>query len=238
VSWGRVIGFALRQPVLARELGLLYEAKFALPTADFFADGGWLFVGLDPAGDFSAQIAVNPALLQPYAARIPPLPAARPLFAAVLFPVLVTPPAGSYDGIFIEAEDYDDGFSKIVHGAQPDRAALLDTSPDGLPPAADLGLRLGWEDEQVAIWLNRQLDAAQPDAPLGVAGYRGDVRTHGAAAWHSLCRVSATLALGATPLGTFDGELGIETNAYATIQRSPASGGCRAISRSGAAARS
>jgi hypothetical protein len=133
------------------------------------------------------------------------------LYAAVLFPVLSAPPTGSYDGVFIEAEDYDDGFAKIVHGSQPDRAALLDTSTDGLPPAADFGLRLGWDDEQVTIWFNRQIDATQIDAPFGTAGYRVDVRAHGSSAWHSLCAVTGSLALGTTSLGTFNGELSAET---------------------------
>jgi hypothetical protein len=211
VSWGRVIGYALRQPLLATALGLLYETSLTLPSPDFFAQGGWLYLNLDPTSDFSAQLAVDPALMQPYAARIPALTAPRPLFAAVLFPVLATPPSGSYDGVFAEAETYDDGFVKIVHGAQPNRAALLDTSPDGLPPSADFGVRLGWDDEQVTTWFNRQVDASQIDAPFGVAGYRIDARDHGAGAWHSLCRVTGALSLGATALGTFNGELGVET---------------------------
>jgi hypothetical protein len=211
VSWGRVIGFTLRQPLLATAAGLLYTTTLTLPSPDFFADGGWLSLGLAPGSDFAAQVTVNPALLQPYAARIPPLTGPRPLFAGVLFPVLATPPADSYDSVFAEAEDYDDGFAKIVHGTQPERADLLDTSTDGLPPSADYGLSLGWDDEQVTIWFNRQVDATAIDAPFGTAGYRVDVREHGAIGWHSLCRVTAPLALGATSLGTFSGELGVET---------------------------
>jgi len=211
VSWGRVIGFAMRQPLLAAALGLLYDVMVPAPDPAFFVNGGWLYVGLDPSSDFAPQVAVKPDLLQSYAARIPPLTAPRPLFAAVLFPVLSVPPSGSYDDVFVEAEDYDDGFAKIVHGVQPDHAALLDTSPDGLPPAADFGLRLGWDDEQVTIWFNRQVDASQIDAPFGTAGYRIDVRAHGNTAWNSLCQVTGAMALGATALGTFNGELGIET---------------------------
>jgi hypothetical protein len=211
VSWGRVIGFAMRQPLLATALGLLYDVTVPLPDPAFFADGGWLYVGFDPSSDFVPQLTVKPALMQPYAARIPPLSAQRPLFAAVLFPVLSVPPSGSYDDVFVEAEDYDDGFAKIVHGVQPDHAALMDTSADGLPPAADFGLRLGWDDEQITVWFNRQVDATQIDAPFGAGGYRIDVRAHGNTAWNSLCQVTGTLALGTTPLGTFNGELGIET---------------------------
>ncbi|MBW8076699.1 MAG: hypothetical protein GJU76_01165, partial [Gallionella sp.] len=212
VTWGRVIGFALRQPQLAQALGLLYEVTVSLPSATFFAEGGWLYLGLDPASDFAPQIAAQPDLLQSYAARIPVLVVPRRLFASVLFPVLSTPPSGSYDSVFVEAEDYDDGFTKIVHGAQPNRAVLFDTSADGLPPSADFGIRLGWDDEQVAIWLNRQMDAKEIDAPMGVAGYRIDVRKTGDTAWTSLCHVKGSLTLGATPLGHIDGELGVETN--------------------------
>jgi hypothetical protein len=211
VTWGRVMSFAVRQPLLAAALGLLYETTVTLPSAGFFSEGGWLYLGLDSASDFSPQLAVNPSLMQAYAARIPPLTAPRPLFAAVLFPVLATPPTGSYDDVFVEAEDYDDGFAKIVHGAQPERAALLDTSPDGLRPVVDVGVRLGWDDEQVAIWFNRQIDASQVDAPFGVAGHRIDVRTRGGGAWHSLCRVKGTLSFDTIALGSFDGEFGVET---------------------------
>lgn len=211
VSWGRVMAYALRQELLAAGLGLLYETTLPLPQANFFAAGGWLYLGLDPAGDFAPQVAAKPDLLQAYAARLPALTTPRPLFAAVLFPVLSTPPIGSYDGVFVEAEDYDDGFAKIVHGAQPDQAAPLNPTADGLAPPADLGIRLGWDDEQVAIWLNRQVDATEIDAPMGVGGYRIDVRAAGGTAWHSMCHVRATLAFGATPLGLFDGELGVDT---------------------------
>jgi hypothetical protein len=211
VSWGRVIGFAIRQPLLATALGVLYETSVPLSDPTFFTNGGWLYVNFDPTGDFGPQLAVKPDLMQPYAARIPPLTGARPLFAAVLFPVLSTPPSGSYDGVFIEAEDYDDGFVKIVHGSQPDRASLVDASSSGLPPSGDFGLQLGWDDEQVTIWYNRQIDASQIDAPFGIAGYRVDVRAHGDMAWNSLCQVTGTLALGPTSLGTFQGEFGVET---------------------------
>ena len=73
------------------------------------------------------------------------------------FPVSIGPPPGSYDDIFVEAEDYDDGFAKIVHGTQPRRANFLDTETQGLPAVAELGVRLGWDDEQILIWQNRQL---------------------------------------------------------------------------------
>ncbi len=209
VSWGRVMGYVMRQPLLSSALGLIYDTTFALPDPSSFANGGWLYVNFASGSDFAQQIAANPALMQAYAARIPPLTAPRQLFAAVLFPVLATP-SGDYDDVFVEAQEYDDGFVKIVHGEQPTQSALLDPSGT-LPPSADFGLRMGWDDEQVTTWFNRQVDANQIDAPFGVAGYCLDARQHGSTTWNSLCQVSATLSLGTTPLGTFNGELGVET---------------------------
>ena len=212
VSWGRIFAFALRQELLATSLGLLYKTSFALPSPAFFANGGWLFITLDPASDLVPQFAVRPDLFQAYAARIPALTAtSRPLFAGVLFPVLSVLPTQSYDAVFPEAENYDDGFAKIVHGAQPTQALEVDTSPNALPPMGDFGIRLGWDDEQIAIWLNRQTDSTAVDAPPGVAAYRVDVRLHGNTVWNSLCEVHGVLNLAGTSLGLFDGELGVET---------------------------
>lgn len=212
VSWGRVFAFALRQELLATAVGLLYETTLTLPSSTFFSNGGWLFISLDPSSDFAPQFAVRPDLLQSYAARIPALATSgRPVFAAVLFPVLTVPPTGSYDNIFPEAESYDDGFAKIVHGAQPQSALFTDTSPDALPPVGDFGIRLGWDDEQIAIWMNRQIDPNAVDAPVGVSCYRVDARAHGSTVWNSLCQVQGALLLGATALGNFNGELGVET---------------------------
>ncbi len=209
VSWGRVMGYAIRQPLLASALGLVYDATFTLPDPGSFANGGWLYVNFSSGSDFSQQIVAKPELMQAYAARIPPLTTPRQLFAAVLFPVLATP-SGDYDDVFVEAQEYDDGFVKIVHGEQPTQSALLDPSGT-LPPTADFGLRMGWDDEQVTTWFNRQVDANQIDAPFGVSGYCLDARQHGSSTWNSLCQVTGALALGTTPLGTFNGELGVET---------------------------
>jgi hypothetical protein len=61
-----------------------------------------------------------------------------------------------------------------VHAVQPVSANLLSEAPDGLHVQKDLGVRLGWDDEQLLIWQNRQLlaDPSTPgqrvDAPLGV----------------------------------------------------------------------
>src|SRR5262249_21317657 len=124
---------------------------------------------------------------------IPPLAGARPLYAPVLFPV---DGGGVADDVFREAERYDTGFARLVHGSQA----------EGRGDA----IRLAWDDEQVAEWLNRHVDPAQ-DAPVGTAGYRVDVRRPGES-WTSLQRIASIghLTLGASDLGTFDGESVVE----------------------------
>ncbi|MDQ3473047.1 MAG: hypothetical protein M3447_04845, partial [Acidobacteriota bacterium] len=137
--------------------------------------------------------------LRHYAARIPAIDRPRQLFGALLFPVVKGPfqPNGEYDTLKIEAADYDDGFAKIVHAFQPVSANLLAEEPDGIHVQKDAGIRLGWDDEQILIWQNRQLlaDPNTPnqriEAPLGVFSYRVDVRekTTPASDWASLVEV-------------------------------------------------
>ncbi|MGQ0679967.1 MAG: hypothetical protein ACT4OM_10015 [Actinomycetota bacterium] len=238
VSWGQIYAYCLRHHQLARRLGLIREAAFNLPVGRF-DEGGFLYVDLD-GGDYAQQAGADFTFLARYAARIPKLEAGVPrvLFGAVLFPVLFDDPAvpgtavapGNYDTVFLEAADYDDGFAKIVHGTQPVSQNLLAEEPDGFTPVTEMGVRLGWDDEQVLIWQNRQLKAdptvppvaAQPqrlDAPLGAFGYRIDARPLGTAAWHTLVRVrsEAPLQLGAVPLGDppaalWEGELAVEVH--------------------------
>ena len=214
LPWSRLIAFVLRQPRLAEALGLMGQAKVA-PPANFFENGGWLFLDLHTSSDYAGV----DGLIARYGARIPPLATPRPIFAAVLFPVLTPadPLANTVaDGAFREAEIYDDGIAKEVHGE----------------PSADQGdsIQLAWDDEQVAVWLNRQGDRdlvtgeLTVDRPTGVAGYRVDVRLAGKQAWHSLARVKSVgdLKLGLHSLGIFHGEGVVE--AVAT-QHSPASAG-------------
>ena len=210
VPWGKVIAAALRQPVLARALGLIRTLE--VPVADgTLSTGGWLHVTLDPGGD--AGLGAIAGSVSVYAARIPPLTTARPVFTPVLFPV---PPSGadSYDAPTAEAVDYADGFCKIVHAAQQVASSSLTETYDGTRPPKETGIRLGWEDEQVVVWLNRQIDpaAASQDTPMAVRGYRIDVRTAGDPAWHSLCQAQGPVTVGATDVGTFDGELEIGTH--------------------------
>jgi hypothetical protein len=213
--WGRIIAQALRQPRLAERLGLLYHATVTPADATLLEEGGWLWLALDAGSAWLDHAAVRPELVVSYAARIPPLgAAARSLFAPVLFPVAATPPTTGLDEVFAEAALYDDGFAKIVHCAQKTTSdpTGLDT-PGASPPIVDTGIQLGWDDEQLLIWTNRQI--ADPtvetrNAPMGVMGYRIDVREAGGAGWTSLVRARAELSLGAVDLGTFEGELTVE----------------------------
>ena len=209
--WEEILSFVLRQPMLASRLGLIYTTDLPLPDPNPFALGGYLHVDLTADSDYFAPASKR----QCFAARIPPLgKEPRNLFAAVLFPVNL--PA-NFDQVFPEADLYDDGFAKLVHGTQPVRAALLETSRSKLPAPKDVGIRLGWDDEQVAIWLNRQLrinaiDTSQPapPSPVGVGGYRVDVFDEPNNRWQSLMTVEGDLKLGDLDIGHFNGELPVE----------------------------
>ena len=209
--WGKVIAIAMRQPILAEALGLIRPMDIAVP-AHFFDEGGWIYVTLAPASDAFGLTTITDGL-KIYATRLPALPAPRPLFTPVLFPVASVVPPGPYDDIFIEVENYDDGFAKAVHATQPQHLDPLEEDDDGTRPAKDIGIRLGWDDEQVAIWMNRQIDpgSAALDAPMGVFGYRIDARETGTPGWSSLCRAKGVVKAGATVVAKFDGELAVET---------------------------
>ena len=202
ISWGEVVSHALRVPALARELGLVvdFDTHFTgWDAASLLSGGGWLSVCLAAAtGD-----APPPGRALSFAARIPPLTAQpRALFAAVLFNAEASAPGAVPHEWLAEADAYSDGFAHAVHASR-------------LRPA---GLAIGWDDEQVLGWVQRQLDAAcSPDDPgalCGVAGYRLDVREPGSAdtGWHSLCRASGQLSLGAWR-SDFDGEWRIDVAA-------------------------
>lgn len=216
VSWGKVFAMVLRQPQLAQKLGFIYEATINVPENPF-KKGGWLYVDLDSTSDYYEQVVSKPEIMKRYASRIPALSTDRVLFAAVQFPVSDLPVAGNYDPLFIEAEEYDDGFAKIVHSYQPISANMLlePGGKKGLPPVKDYGIRLGWDDEQLLIWQNRQM-IPDPmvgdilDAPIGVLSYRVDVRKTGGDEWNSLAKVNGDLTVKGIDIGHFEGELGTE----------------------------
>jgi hypothetical protein len=212
LPWGKVIAALLRQPRLSEGAGLVRTLSVPVDPSKF-KSGGWVYATLASTSD-GAGLLATPDGLKIYTARIPPLGAGRPIFTPVMFPVGTTPPPGPYDEPFAEVDDYNDGFAKAVHCAQPQQLDPLQEEPDGTRPVKELGIRLGWDDEQVTIWLNRQIDPASEtlDAQMGVKGYRVDVRETGTLAWHSLTKASGPVQVGPVDLGTFDGELGVETH--------------------------
>ncbi|MBE7184149.1 MAG: hypothetical protein INR68_07050 [Methylobacterium mesophilicum] len=200
MSWGKVLAQALRQPALAEALGLVRPLSVR-PSPDMVANGGWLHVTLKAGSPWSGLLG-SPGAVRLYAARVPPLDAPRPLFTPVLFPLAAAPsPTVDWDALFREAIGYDDGFAKAVYLRQPPQADPI-AEEAGERPAEDRGIQIGWDDEQVVTWMNRQMDAAA-DAPMGVMGYRVDVREGEAGAWESLVRSRIAFTLGGT---AFDAE--------------------------------
>ncbi len=228
VSWGKVYAHLLRQPLLAENGGLLYKTTIQLADDDF-AKGGWLYIDIKKDTDYALEQTaslpdVNGPFIARYAARIPILKKseARSLFAPLLFPVMNEGafPVGIYDELFIEAARFNDGFASIVHANQPVSHNLLKEEQDGFHPQKEMGIRLGWEDEQILIWYLRQLaiDATvgsdRLDAPLGVNGFHIDVRineTSGGAlaSWESLTAVESngSMTLEDIKFGPYKGEL-------------------------------
>ena len=205
ISWGQVFASAIRQPQLATALGMIYQTQITIGATDF-AKGGWLYVDLADDSDYKAQQAIDATFVKRYAARIPVLEIGKPrsVFGAIQFPVVTVAPKGDYDELFIEAAEYDDGFAKIVHAFQPVSNSLLLEQSDGFHPTRDVGIRLGWDDEQILIWYIRQL-AEDPlvgagkriDAPIGAFGYKVDVREdkQPPVPWESLNQVDSKAAL-------------------------------------------
>lgn len=235
VSWGQVFAYLLRQPDLARSVGFIQSTTITI-TDDTFKNGGWIWIDIAPGSDFYSDAQADTTLVKKYAARIPALKTGndRNIFAAVQFPVLFDTypvPAGNFDQIFIEASEYDTGFSKIVHTYQPLNGNFIkeEEDPDSLP-RKDLGIRLGWDDEQLLIWQNRQMaedpdlppgSGVRVDAPLGVSKYRIDVRLSVPAdqpvnPWTSLAMVKAKtdIALGATPITANGTQFELGTEVY------------------------
>jgi hypothetical protein len=83
-SWVDALGYALRQPLVLRAAGLLHTIQVALPKADLYAEGGWLFLTLDPASDYASSARPrwtpkrpgrsSPPCCFPYSKTPPPRP--------------------------------------------------------------------------------------------------------------------------------------------------------------------
>jgi hypothetical protein len=238
-AWGEIFSYAMRQPLIAQAIGMSYLDVNIPLTAAEVAGGGWLWVEIDTTNtaNWYAQL-VNASTAKPYwaqpvrsyAARIPALTSAQSLFGAVLFPVYPTVPTATsrvVDPAQYEADLYVNGFAQIVHAHQPVSADAIVGNDNTLVPGTDAGFQIGWDDEQVTMWLNRQVQAAQAMAannpadefPLGVQGYRVDTRevadgtadpTSPTPPWNSLVTVSATVTAGDSFTTTQTEELAIE----------------------------
>jgi len=219
IGWGPVISYALRQPTLATALGLRYAMTIQLPDASLLNGGGWLFLELVAADPWAAGQTPG-GQVRLFAGRLPALTSKRQLFASVIFPVDAT--GAIDDSSFSVAEAYDDGFAQVVHVNQPQGNDAV-TGESSITAATDIGVQIGWDDEQVLAWQVGQIQIMNDrlsgtglvaQTPLGVGGYRVDVAdvTSGPAQpdWHSLVRASLTLPDG---FGSFDGELAIEPTA-------------------------
>jgi hypothetical protein len=251
LSWGKVFAYCLRQPALAERVGFIYEATFPVDPL-LVKKGSWIYADLAQGCSYFDAISEAPPgdelkgqkTVKRYAAKLPKLKDGddRTLFSAVQFPVLIKNqepndkldddiplvPSG-FDELLIENAQYDDGFCKIVHANQPVSGDLLREKEDkDLPVITDAGIRLGWDDEQLLIWMNRQLKedenigvglGRRTDAPMGVMQYRVDVRLHSddlnnLNPWMPLCKVrnKADLVIGGQIIDGIAGEreLGVE----------------------------
>jgi hypothetical protein len=212
IAWGEIISYALRQPLIAQAMGLIYS-QVAIPlTPSQVSTGGWIWLEIDTSNDsnwYARLLGENPQAVSTYAARLPALTtAAQDVFAAVLFPTV----PGNYisqnlDDAQGEADLYLDGFAKIVHVNQPTSSDAVTGNSSTIVPGTDAGIQIGWDDEQVTTWINRQVNIAQglagpppppmtpfpPEIPFTILGYRVDVRQKPTDPWSSLCAASGTL---------------------------------------------
>jgi hypothetical protein len=210
IAWGQLISYILQQPALAQACGFVYRTTVVIAPA-LLHDVSWISFAIDtsnPANPFVADLA-NPDAIRSYAARLPPLAASRKLFAASLFPVVATP-AANLATPDLEAQIYDDGFAQVVHCNQPPTIDTATGGTTGLPPGAEAGMQIAWDDEQVTTWLDRSVGllrdranntTVNPESPLGVLGYRVDVRDSTATVWNALCAVTGTLPFNGASAG-------------------------------------
>ena len=91
ITWGRVVAFCLRQPLLAERIGLLHRLDGDAAVRRLLQGGR---VGLLPShvrrSPTSTSSTPAPSFSS-YAARIPPIDEPRQLFAAMQFPVVAGP---------------------------------------------------------------------------------------------------------------------------------------------------
>lgn len=227
IQWGEILSYALRQPLIAQAMGLMY-LQISIPLDPTqVKSGGWIWLEIDASSAsnwYAKLITETPSAVVTYAARLPALTSAQDVFAAILFPtIFANYDSATLDTAQIEADTYLDGFAKLVHANQPttvnavtggsnnvvlNGAAQIINSNEPTPaivPGTDAGIQLGWDDEQVTTWVNRQIQIAQQlasstppatpvaELPFTVLGYRVDVRQNSADPWSSLCAANGTL---------------------------------------------
>ena len=118
ISWGQILSYIVRQPLLAQACGLLFKTMLTIP-ANLTRDTAWVYFSIDTStatNPFAADVASNPDHVRSFAARLPALSKDRRVFAATLFPLLPTTSVllATPDQ---EAQTYDDGFAQVVHFA-------------------------------------------------------------------------------------------------------------------------
>lgn len=210
IQWGEIISYALRQPLLAQAMGIMY-LQVSIPIApELVKSGGWIWIEINTTNNanwYAKLLAQTPTAVATYAARLPALTTAQDVFAAILFPTV----SGNYDSSVADAQNeadvYLDGFAKIVHAYQPVTSDSVTNNNGTVVPGTDAGVQIGWDDEQVTKWINRQIGIAQAqvapppppgslvtaELPFTVLGYRVDVRESTSGPWSSLCTASGTL---------------------------------------------
>lgn len=213
IPWGKVIAIILRNSMLAEQAGLIRSISVPIRNHSDVESGGFLHVNV--SSDVSGgALSLTQDDVRIYAARFPPINRPEALFTPVVFPVLVTPKSFNYDEVFGDVDDYWDGWAKVVHCVQPQRVDPNGEDDDDSRPVNELGVRLGWDDVQVTKWMNRQMDTSLDDlgCALGISGYRIDVQPQDSTEWHSLVMAHGELKIGSLDIGSFIGELGVETH--------------------------
>ncbi|KAK4213935.1 hypothetical protein QBC37DRAFT_162205 [Rhypophila decipiens] len=230
-SWGQMISGLVRNSKFAELAGLVRAVTVDISAAQMNLVRNGAFVFLVPQASGG-----SPALAcELYSARIPILAESpRELFTPVLFPVVEALPGSEYDDIFPEAEDYSDGWAKVVHCRQPQRAAVVKEEDDdenpgqaeeaaGTRPVKEIGIQIGWDDQQVTIWMDRQLDSSTDSLQtgLGIRGYCVDARFAGEGddKWRSLVHAKGSYGVGTFRRDDFDQDSAVEVHPAASIDK-------------------
>ncbi|MDE3198194.1 MAG: hypothetical protein KGN84_17735 [Acidobacteriota bacterium] len=226
IAWGEIVSFAIRQPLIAQAMGLMYLGVTIPIAPALVKSGGWIWLEIDTSNSsnwYAGLVGQKASAVAAYAARLPQLTGPRDVFAAVLFPTV----SANYDSALLdaaqlEADLYLDGFAKIVHANQPTSSDAVTGDSTAIVPGCDAGIQIGWDDVQVTTWVNRQIQIAQAlaspmppatpvaELPFTVLGYRVDVRQSDSGPWSSLCNAQGTLNAAGVFSTPYSAELAIE----------------------------